>query len=178
NLVNERIDEVMDNLLARGNTHSAVLEDNFNRSTLEHVAIMESESDFNVIITDHSGNILVHSDPIAKEMIDVISHTEYSHIPSAGQVMEERWNEKDYIATDSLITIDNVHQGHVFMFADTNIIKRIVDYLSDQFIVIGLVTVLLTIITVFILSRLITRPLVKMKIATEQLIKGKHDVDL
>src|SRR5690625_5378353 len=50
NIANERIDEVMDSLLARANTHSAVLENNFDSSTLEHVAIMESESEFAVII--------------------------------------------------------------------------------------------------------------------------------
>ncbi|WP_315969448.1 sensor histidine kinase [Oceanobacillus massiliensis] len=85
---------------------------------------------------------------------------------------------KKYIATDSPITINEEHQGHVFMFADTNNIKRIVNHLSDQFVFIGFVTIILTIITVFILSRLITKPLVKMKEATEQLSKGRHKVEL
>lgn len=179
NLANERIEEVMDNLLARGNTHSAVLEDNFNQTTLEHVAIMESESDFVVVITDASGNVIVNSDPIEQEMVDVIAHTDYKQMPNEGKVLEERWPEKKYIATDSPITINEEHQGHVFMFADTNKIRRIVDHLSDQFIVIGLITIILTIITVFILSRLITKPLVRMKEATEQLSKkGRHKVKL
>lgn len=64
NLVNERIEEVMDNLLSRGNTHRDVLEENYNQSTLEHVAIMESESNFAVVITDASGNVITESDPI------------------------------------------------------------------------------------------------------------------
>ncbi|WP_067727166.1 ATP-binding protein [Oceanobacillus damuensis] len=178
NLANERIEEVMDSLLARGNTHSAILEGDFNESTLEHVAIMESESDFAVVITDASGNVIVNSDPIEQEMIDVIVHTDYNQVPQNGKVLEERWPEKKYIATDSPITINDEHQGHVFMFADTNNIKRIVNHLSDQFIVIGLVTVVLTIITVFILSRLITGPLIKMKEATEQLSKGNHKVEM
>ena len=152
NLANERIEEVMDNLLARGNTHSAVLEENFNQTTLEHVAIMESESDFVVVITDASGNVIVNSDPIEQEMVDVIAHTDYKQMPNEGKVLEERWPEKKYIATDSPITINEEHQGHVFMFADTNKTRRIVDHLSDQFIVIGLITIILTIITVFILS--------------------------
>src|SRR5699024_11893722 len=59
NLVNDRVEEVMDNLLARGNTHSAVLEDNFESPTLKHVGLMESASDYAVIITDATGNILI-----------------------------------------------------------------------------------------------------------------------
>src|SRR5690625_7671283 len=52
NLVNDRVEEVMGDLLARGNTHRDVLEENYTPSTLAHVAIMESESDFIVVITD------------------------------------------------------------------------------------------------------------------------------
>lgn len=178
NIANERIDEVMDSLLARANTHSAVLENNFDSSTLEHVAIMESESEFAVIITDANGNIIINSDPVEKEMFEVIVHTDYKDIPSVGKVVEQRWSEKQYIAVDSPITIDEEHQGHVFMFANTNIVKNMVNYLSDQFVIVGLITIVLTIFTVFILSRFITLPLMKMKEATEQLSEGKNKVQL
>lgn len=178
NLANERIEEVMDNLLARGNTHSEVLEEYFNETTLDHVAIMESETDFTVVITDASGFVKVHSDPIDEEMLTVIQHTDTSQIPTGGKVIEERWMEKKYIATDSPITINKEHQGHVFMFAKTDSIKKIVDHLSDQFLVIGFITIILTIITVFILSRLITKPLIAMTEATEQLSKGRNRVEL
>ena len=52
NYVDERVEEVMTNLLARGNTHSEVLEDSFESTTLNHVAMMESASDF---IVYHTG---------------------------------------------------------------------------------------------------------------------------
>ncbi|MBP2256893.1 MULTISPECIES: sensor histidine kinase [Bacillaceae] len=178
NIANERIDEVMDSLLARANTHSAVLENNLDSSTLEHVAIMESESEFAVIITDANGNIIINSDPVEKEMFEVIDHTDYKDIPRVGKVVEQRWSEKQYIAVDSPITIDEEHQGHVFMFANTNIVKNMVNHLSDQFVIVGLITIVLTIFTVFILSRFITLPLMKMKEATEQLSKGKNKVQL
>lgn len=178
NLVNDRIEEVMDNLLARGNMHSAVLEDNFDSPTLEHVGLMESASDFAVIITDETGNIIINSDPVEQEMKEVIEHTDYNDMPTEGKVVENRWNEKKYIVADSPITINGEHQGHVFMFAPTNNVKKIVDHLSDQFLVIGMITILLTIITIFILSRFITLPLIKIKEATEQLSKGKNKVEL
>ncbi|UOQ83960.1 sensor histidine kinase [Gracilibacillus salinarum] len=178
NLANDRIEEVMDNLLARGNTHSDVLEDNFESPTLEHVGLMESASDYVVIITDATGNILINSDPIEEEMLDVMEHTDYEDMPNGGEIVEDRWTEKEYIVTDSPINIDGAHQGHVFMFAHTNTVKRIVDQLSDQFFVTGIITVLLTIITIFILSRFITLPLIKIKEATEHLSEGRNRIEL
>ncbi|MFD1040235.1 ATP-binding protein [Virgibacillus byunsanensis] len=178
NLANERIEEVMDNLLARGNTHSEVLETNFDESTIEHVGIMESASDFVVVITDEAGNVIIHSDPIEPEMMEVIKHTDYDEISTKGKVVEDRWDDKQYIAADSPVNVDGEHKGHVFMFADTNNVKNVVNELSNQFIFVALMTVGLTIITVFILSRLITHPLIKMKKATEQLSKGKNKVEL
>src|SRR5690606_7696494 len=129
-IANERIDEVMNSLLARANTHSAVLESNFDSSTLEHVAIMESESEFAVIITNAEGDIIIHSDPVEDEMLEVIRHTNYEEIPSVGKVVEQRWAERQYIAVDSPITIDEEHRGHVFMFAYIDIVINMVYHLS------------------------------------------------
>ncbi|MGL3067085.1 MULTISPECIES: sensor histidine kinase [Planococcus] len=176
--VNDRVDEVMENLLARGNTHSEVLEDSFEQTTLNHVGMMESASDFIVIITDVEGNRLVNSDLIESEMAEVLNHTDFDEIPTDGRIVEEQWKEKKYIATDSPITINGEHQGHVFMFAETSHIKQIVDHLTEQFLVIGLVAIFLTIVTILVLSRLITLPLIRMKEATEQLSKGNNHVKL
>ncbi|OZU89107.1 two-component sensor histidine kinase [Virgibacillus indicus] len=178
NLLNDRIEEVMDNLLARGNTHRAVLEDNFESPTLEHVGQMESASDFAVIITDPTGNIIINSDPIEQEMKEVIEHTDYENVPTEGEIVENRWTEKKYLVTDSPITINGEHQGHVFMFAPTNNVKKIVGHLGEQFLVAGMITILLTIITIFILSRFITHPMIKINQATEQLGLGKKKVEL
>ena len=176
-LVNERVDEVMGNLLARGNTHSEVLEGSYENATLEHVGMMESASDFIVVITDASGSIIVNSDPVEPEMLQLIEHTDYDSVPAAGEIVADQWNEESYIATDSPIVIDQEHRGHVFMFADTNHVKRTVQHLGDQFAVIGLATIILTIITILILSRFITKPLIKMKEATKKLSRGESEVE-
>ncbi|MFC2947047.1 sensor histidine kinase [Virgibacillus sediminis] len=178
NMANTRIEEVMDNLLARGNTHRDVLEDSYNEQTLEHVGMMEAASDFIVIITDRDGTVVANSDPVEKEMAEVMEHTNHRNTPEGGAVVEDRWKEKDYIATDSPITIGGQHEGHVFMFANTVHVKRVLDQISDQFAVVGLFTLGLTIITIFILSRFITLPLIQMKEATEQLSRGRNKVEL
>src|SRR5699024_11734063 len=97
----------MDSLLAQGNMHRDVLEDKFNRTTLEHVSLMESVSEFAVIIVDESGEVIISSDPIEKEMENVIRHTDANNIPTKGKVVEERWAQEKYIATDSPITIND-----------------------------------------------------------------------
>ena len=176
--VNERVDEVMTNLLARGNTHSEVLAGSFEPATLEHGALMESASDFIVIITDAAGNELIHSDSIEPEMNTVLEHTDFDEIVHEGEIVEERWNEKEFIATDSPVTIDGEHRGHVFMFAGTNQIQQMVSHLRNQFLAAGLMALGLTIITIFLLSRFITLPLIRMKKATEQLKSGNNKVKL
>ncbi|WP_341961991.1 HAMP domain-containing histidine kinase [Planococcus maritimus] len=176
--VNERVDEVMSNLLARGNTHSEVLEDSFNDTTLSHVAMMESSSDFIVIITDEAGKELTHSDQIEPEMREVLGHTDIEEVPEQGEILEDNWQDERFIATDSPITIGGEHQGHVLMFAETSQIKEMVERMRNQFILGGLISILLTVITIFLLSRLITLPLIRIKKATEQLGKGQGGVAL
>lgn len=178
NLVNDRVDDVMGDLLARGNTHRDVLEENYTSSTLEHVAIMESESDFIVVITDRNGEVVTSSNPMEPEMTAVIGHTDDDQVPDEGVILESDWADEKYVATDSPIIMDGTHSGHVFMFADSDHIKEIISNLSRQFLIIGVITVILTIITMIVLSKVITQPLVRMKKATEELNRGNHEVEL
>ena len=158
NLANNRIDEVMKSLLARGNTHRDVLEDYFDQSTLEHVGIMESASEFSVVITNNNGDIIISSDSVADEMKEIISDTNEKQIPKEGKVLDDEWSNGEFVATVSPITMNDKHEGDVFMFANTDYVKKTVDQLSKQFLITGIITVILTIITIFILSRLIAQP--------------------
>ncbi len=178
NLANNQIEEVMDSLLARGNTHRDVLEDHYNESTMEHVGIMESASDFVVVITDENGQVLVNSNPIEQEIRQVINRAVRTPIDSGGMMIEDRWKTKKYIASDSLIVIDGRTKGHVLMFAKTKKVKDMLAELEDQFKLIGLITLILTVITIIILSKFITAPLIKIKEATEQIDEDNNQIDL
>src|SRR5699024_3861252 len=70
NLANDRIDEVMGSLLARGNTHRDVLEEHFDQTTLEHVGLMESASEFTVVITDKKNDIIKSSNSVGDSMLN------------------------------------------------------------------------------------------------------------
>src|SRR5690625_1838257 len=76
NLANDRIDEVMESLLSRGNTHRDVLVDHFDESTIDHVVIMESESEFSVVITDRTGNPIHSSKDTNEAMLDIIAEAD------------------------------------------------------------------------------------------------------
>ncbi|WP_444543973.1 sensor histidine kinase [Paraliobacillus quinghaiensis] len=64
------------------------------------------------------------------------------------------------------------------MFADTNYIQGLVQNLQKQFLVIGGISLLITLVIVLLLSRLITLPVRQMKDATTQLREGKEHVPL
>lgn len=62
-IVNTRINDEIHALQKRGNSHRDVLEKHFDQRTVEHVALMETEAETNVIITDKNRHILAQSVP-------------------------------------------------------------------------------------------------------------------
>ena len=69
------MEEELESLQARGNSHRTILEQNFNNETLAHVVLMESEASTDVVVTDHLGTILASSQPHL-EITDLIGEIE------------------------------------------------------------------------------------------------------
>jgi signal transduction histidine kinase len=176
-LVNSRINEEFEQLLARGNNHRDVLEKSYNPSTLEHVTMMESEAETDVVITNDKGKILYFSDhilPFAKRIIKKAN----KNIPYGGMIVQKNWQKESHISTVSPIRIDGKIKGYVYMFQNTDSIQNMIYKLKHHFIMVGILSVFLTIITIAFLSRVITIPLIRMKQATEKLSKGDFSVRL
>src|SRR5699024_7637285 len=114
NLANDRIDVVLNSILARGNTHRDVLEIHFDQTTIEHVGIMESASEFTVVITNEENKIIFSSNHVEDSMLNIVDHAHNDEVPKTGKIIEEKWNKGAYVATESPITIDGEHKGHVF----------------------------------------------------------------
>ncbi|MFG6114675.1 ATP-binding protein [Halobacillus sp. MO56] len=178
NLVSNQVDEVLDGLLARGSSHRDVLEKSFDDITLNHVALMETEAATDVIITGKNGEVLSKSTEATNEIIQLIDHENSINISHAGKVIEDRWRTAPYIATVSPIVIEGELVGHVYMFSPSDAVQSVVNELTRQFVIIGLLTVLLTIITIFILTRFLTLPLIHMKQVTERMSTGQTDISL
>ncbi|MCV5714782.1 HAMP domain-containing protein, partial [Escherichia coli] len=66
----------------------------------------------------------------------------------------------------------------VYMFLGTDSIKQMIQRLTYQFIFVGAITFIITVITMFLLSRFLTKPLIRMKKATETMSKGDLSVSL
>lgn len=176
-LVHSRIDEEFTQLLARGNNHRDVLEKSYDLSTLEHVTMMESEAETDVVITNEKGKILYFSDNILPFAKKIIKNTN-KNIPYDGVIVQKNWQKESHISTVSPIRMDGKIIGYVYMFKNTDSIQNMIYKLKHHFIMVGILSVCLTIITIALLSRFITIPLIRMKMATEKLSKGDFSVRL
>ncbi|WP_002204453.1 sensor histidine kinase [Bacillus cereus] len=176
-LVNNRVNEEMTALLKRGNSHRDVLEKYFDRQTISHVALMESEAETTVIITNAHKEVLAKSNEInttiKKHIEGMQTRTDHD-----GAIIENHWKTSNYICTVSPIVVAGKTKGYVYMFLGTESIEEMVNGLTRQFIIAGVITFLLTAITIFLLSRLLTKPLLHMKQATEKMSKGDLSVSL
>ncbi|RJO97476.1 sensor histidine kinase [Exiguobacterium sp. RIT452] len=177
NLVNQRTDEVLSGLLSRGNTHRDVLEKSFDQETIDHVSLMESASEFTVVVTDQKGKILKSSNRLTEEMKTELTHTEFQD-QRKDLVLQTPTEHGNFLMTDSPITIADSHRGHVFMFAPERLIQQVVKPLQQQFIQVGIIAVLLSLVTVALCTRLISKPLINMERATAKLRDGNLEVDL
>src|SRR5581483_4154462 len=140
-LVHSRVDEEVNALLARGNSHRDVLEKNFEPQTIEHVALMESESQTKVVILSSTGNILARSNPIDMEMQKrIISNTKGKKISEKGMILEDHWKTANYICTVSPITVQGNLEGYVYTFQNTSSIRDMIERLTFRFIWTGLAT--------------------------------------
>ncbi|MFD1779343.1 sensor histidine kinase [Fredinandcohnia salidurans] len=176
-LVNSRIDEELAELKARGESHRHVLEKSFDDTTIEHVALMETEADTDVVIMTHNGKVLAKSNELTTPMKQLMER-ERGPVPFEGMIVEKRWETESYISTVSPIMIGNQLIGHVYMFKSTHSIQMMVSKLKQHFILVGSLTILLTVVTVFLLSKVITLPLIRMKQATKALSRGDFTVSV
>ena len=175
-LLESRVDEELLTLQARGNSHRAILEKQFDDEMIDHVVLMESESNTDVVITNEMGMILNSSAPFNTFRNYIKSPL--SSIPSDGQIVEEKWDQEPYIATVSPIQMDHKVVGYVYMFQDTKSVRTLIQRLNEHFLISGWISVIFTFIIIIFLSKGITKPLIKMKEATAQISNGNFSVSL
>lgn len=177
-LISERVQYETNNILSRGNSHRDVLEKKFDSITREHVALMESETETMTIITDTNHAILSNSNDVTSGMEKIIEDSKRLEISYDGMIIERRWKSRPYISTVSPIVINGENEGYVFMFYKATKIRDLIEKVTSQFLLVGAMSLVLTVVTTYFLSRFITTPLVKMKHATERLSKGRYEMAL
>jgi len=175
-LTNSRVEEELTNLQTTGNSHRTILEQNFDEETLSHILLMESRENTDVVITDNVGTILAASSPHPE--IRVYLKELAGSVPYSGHVLEKNWQDEKYIATISPILKQQKTIGYVFMFQNTDSIHALMERLNKHFLIVGLVSGLVTIAVIIVLSRKLAQPLMAMKEATLQMNKGDFTVAL
>ena len=175
-LTNSRVDEELTNLQTTGNSHRKILEQNFEKETLSHIVLMESRDNTDVVIADRAGKILATSSP----HLDIKAYLQKlgASVPYDGRVLENNWQDEKYIATVSPIQKQQKTIGYVFMFQNTDSIHALMERLNKHFLIVGLVSGLVTIVVIIVLSRKLARPLIEMKEATLKMSNGDFTVDL
>ncbi|WP_139114491.1 MULTISPECIES: sensor histidine kinase [Lysinibacillus] len=175
-LTNSRVEEELTSLQARGNSHRTILERNFEKETLAHVVLMESKENTDVVITDKTGKILAASHP-HPEIQAYIKNSE-DNVPYNGKVLQGDWQEEKYISTISPIQKQQTTIGYVFMFQNTDSIHALMERLNRHFLIVGIISGVVTIAVIIVLSRKLAFPLVQMKEATLKMSKGDFTVAL
>ncbi len=174
-LVKTRVDEEIHSLITRGNSHRDVLEKHFTSETIKHVALMESEAETKVVIQSVDEKILGKSHPLDSLMKEHLSLNK-SHIKENGSIIHSDWKGDNYISTVSPINLNNRTAGYVYMFLNTKSIQALIFRLKMIFLLTGVITFLITIITTLFLSKSLTKPLISMKEETEKMAKGNLSV--
>ncbi|WP_262173210.1 ATP-binding protein [Saccharococcus sp. Marseille-Q5394] len=177
NIVHTRVDEEYSRLLASGANHRNVLIDYYSDETITHIVLMEIEGDRGVVITGKSGEIIRSSDT---KLENLLPSSEFLQ-DSANQndrIIKQDWKDSPYIISAHPYKIDENNSGYVLMFQSSEPIERLVQKLNFHFGLAGGAIIVILFVIYTILSKFLTRPLIRMKEATEKLSEGKFDVSL
>lgn len=177
NIIDARTDEEYARLVASGANHRDVLEDNYSETTIEHIALMEADGDREVVIIDHEGKLASSSDkdnPVIEQSLALVKKLDAN---TEGLVISD-WQTSPYIVSVHPYEVASGPSGYVVMFQSTQSIEQLVDKLNVHFGLAGGTSFVALFIIYAILSKLLTRPLIRMKEATEKLSNGDFNVSL
>ncbi|TMU84410.1 HAMP domain-containing histidine kinase [Bacillus sp. BHET2] len=176
NIIDSRIQEEFQSILSRGNSHRDVLEDRYSKTTLHHIALMESKTETEVVITDKNHHVIISSKKLTDGMSELINDSPES-FPREGRVIEANWRDVNYLATVTSFKKDG-NEGYVYMFKSASPLRNLISKLNGHFLLAGIMSLIILACIHFLLSKMLTRPLIKMKQATEELSKGNFEVKL
>lgn len=177
NIIHAREEEEYARLLASGSNHRNVLEDNYSAETIAHIVLMEAGRDREVIITGSNNEIIRSSDENLDAYAPYLSLIQNSSIQK-DQILIPEWKDSPYIVSAHPYEVGGGRSGYVVMFQSSQPIERLVSKLNQHFSLAGGASILILLIIYSVLSKFLTRPLIRMKEATEKLSGGNFDVTL
>jgi signal transduction histidine kinase len=177
NIIHVREDEEYSRLLASGSNHRNVLEDHYSEETIAHIVLMEAGKDREVIITGSNNEIIRSSDENNEDYSSYLSLIRDSDIRK-DQIIIPGWKDSPYIVSAHPYIVGEDKSGYVVMFQSSQPIERLVSKLNQHFGLAGGASIIILFIIYSTLSKVLTRPLIRMKEATEKLSEGEFNVSL
>ncbi|WP_438311551.1 HAMP domain-containing sensor histidine kinase [Sporosarcina sp. FA9] len=177
NIIHARVDEEYSRLLASGSNHRNVLEDHYSKETITHIVLMEAGKGREVIITGLNNEIIRSSDEDVEIYSSYLSLIRSSDIQN-DQIIIPEWKDSPYIVSAHPYEVEGGPSGYVVMFQSSQPIERLVSKLNQHFGLAGGASIIILFIIYTILSKFLTRPLIRMKEATEKLSEGNFNVSL
>ncbi|KGR80074.1 sensor histidine kinase [Ureibacillus manganicus] len=175
NIIQTRVEEEFSRLLSNGANHRDVLIENYSDSTIEHIVMMEKNQDREVIITNNKGEIIRRtSGSVLEEFHNLIMNLNNTN----DSIVVSDWRNSSYVVSAHPYRVNDYLIGYVVMFQSTSSINQMVHNLNMHFAITGATGFIVLLILYAIISKLLTRPLVRMKEATEKISTGDFNVSL
>ncbi|MGE7689783.1 sensor histidine kinase [Lysinibacillus sp. NPDC097214] len=177
NIIKSKVEEELASLLANGENHRDVLLENYSDMTIKHIVLMEKNKDREVMITDINGRIIGRSTlnhTIVEEYMPLVKNLS----KKKDQILVADWRNSPYIVSAHPYKINIDQSGYVVMFQSTSAIKEMVHNLNKHFFISGITSIVVLLAIYALLSKVLTRPLIRMKAATEKLSHGDFNVSL
>ena len=163
-------------LLERGANHRDVLEEFYSEETLMHIELMESNLERQVAILDANRQWIAGTS--ASKILMIQFQHQVINAPERDSVVVDDWENENHIVTLHPFESTTGEQGYVVMFESTTSLHTLMSKLNTHFGIAGVASLLILFVLYVLLSHIITRPLVRMKEATERLSTGDFRVKL
>lgn len=170
-----RVEEEYARQLATGANHREVLEDNFSMQTLHHILLMESREDRGVAVFDENNQLIDGSQQTRIDWETFGDRWELSSY-SEDTMVQRSWKEEPFLISAHPFETAQGESGTLVMLQSTTAIQALMDTLNFHFLLAGLGSFLVLIVIYVLVTRFLTQPLNRMKVATEKLSKGDFDV--
>ena len=177
NMIDNRADEEISNLLATGANHRDVLMEHYSDSTIRHIILVERSEEREVIITNNTGDIISSSEN-TYELLNKYHSLINDLNNEQDKILVSDWKNEPYIVSAHPYKVSENQSGYVILFQSTKPINQMVNNMDTHFIISGIVSFVVLFIVYAALSKILTRPLIRMKEATEKLSKGEFNVSL
>lgn len=177
NIIHTKVEEEFSLLLANGANHRDVLIEHYSDTTIKHIILMEKNENREVMITNRTGDIINSSDKsymLQEEYQLLISDLDNEK----DKIVVSDWRHSPYIVSSHPYTVNESQSGYVIMFQSTNSINKMVNDMNMHFVISGITSFIVLFFVYALLSKILTRPLIRMKEATEKLSNGDFKVSL